>query len=87
MAHAQYISATEEGRKAGALDFLINWFLTDHYRSKQYFDFGGGNEQQGRALNRGLLEWKEGFGARCAALDFYEIDTANFVKLEPLMEG
>jgi hypothetical protein len=85
VAHAQYIAANEEGRNAGALDFLMNWFLNDHYRSKQYFDFGGSTEQHGKALNRGLLEWKEGFGARCAALDLYEIDTANYVKLEPVL--
>jgi len=85
VAHAQYIAATEKGRQTGALDCLVAWLLNERYGEKDFFDFGGSNEQQGRALNHGLLEWKEGFGARCRSLDFYEIPTANFAKLEPVL--
>ena len=82
VAHAQYIAATDKGRRTGALDSLVAWLLNERYREKHFFDFGGSNERQGAALNYGLLEWKEGFGARCCSLDSYEIPTANFLKLE-----
>lgn len=87
VAHAQYIASTERGRKLGALDFLVHGLLSTRYNDKRYFDFGGSNEQQGRALNHGLLEWKEGFGARTLALDQYEIQTANYVQLTGAMPG
>jgi len=85
VAHAQYIASTERGRKLGALDLLVNWLINQHYHKKLFFDFGCSNEQEGRALNHGLLEWKEGFGARACALDFYEVPTANFSRLEPIL--
>jgi len=87
VAHAQYIAATEKGRKTGALDRLVAWLLNEHYTDKQVFDFGASNEEHGRALNHGLLEWKEGFGARCCSLDCYEIPSVNYTKLEPLLAG
>ena len=63
--HAQYISASPEGKACGALDLL---FLTliEEYRQRQchrYFDFGISNERGGTVLNASLLEQKEGFGA------------------------
>jgi hypothetical protein len=85
VAHAQYIASTDKGRRLGALDLLVNWLINQHYHKKQFFDFGGSNEQEGRVLNHGLLEWKEGFGARACALDFYEIDTANYKLLDPIL--
>lgn len=85
VAHAQYIASTERGRKLGALDLLVNWLINQHYHKKLFFDFGASNEQEGRALNHGLLEWKEGFGARACALDFHEILTANHHRLEPTL--
>jgi RimJ/RimL family protein N-acetyltransferase len=83
VAHAQYIAATDRGQKIGALDYLFGWLLDGLYRDKRYFDFGICNEQAGRVLNQGLLDWKEGFGGRCYVHDFYEIATANYSKLEP----
>ena len=47
--------------------------------------FGTSNEKEGRALNHGLLDWKEGFGARVYTQDHYEIATMNFEKLEPML--
>lgn len=85
VAHAQYIAATDAGRKMGALDYLCQWLIDEHYRDKRYFDFGICNENEGRVLNQGLMDWKEGFGGRCYAHDFYEVSTANFVKLEPML--
>lgn len=76
VAHAQYISANEKGRKTGGLDFLFQYLL-DHFSHKKYFDFGISNEAQGMKVNKGLLRWKESFGGRTIVHDFYEIDTAN----------
>jgi hypothetical protein len=85
VAHAQYIAATDKGQKIGALDYLFGWLLDGFYRGKRYFDFGISNEQEGRVLNQGLQDWKEGFGGRCYAHDFYEIATANYFKLESVL--
>ena len=76
VAHAQYISANELGRKTGGLDFLFNHLL-QHFAHKKYFDFGISNEAQGMKVNKGLLHWKESFGGRGIAHDFYEIRTEN----------
>jgi len=86
VAHAQYGAVTEKGRQIGAEACLFST-LIEQYQEKRYFDFGISNEQEGRVLNHGLLEWKEGFGARCYAHDFYEIATGNYPKLEPVLHA
>jgi hypothetical protein len=73
VAHAQYIASSEEGRGVGALDALFGWLIGERYRDKRYFDFGISTERDGRALNVGLVEQKEGFGARAVVHDFYEL--------------
>ena len=85
VAHAQYGAVTEKGRQIGAQAFLFS-SLIELYKNKHFFDFGISNEHEGRVLNHGLLEWKEGFGARCYAHDFYEIVTGNYLKLEPVLK-
>lgn len=85
VAHAQYGAVTEKGRQTGAQAFLFG-ALIEQYKDKRFFDFGISNEQEGRALNHGLLDWKEGFGGRCSAHDFYEIATGNYLKLEPVLK-
>ncbi len=85
VAHAQYIAVTEPGQNLGALDYLFQWLIDERYRGKRYFDFGICNEHDGRVLNHGLMAWKEGFGARSFAHDFYEIATANYGKLESVI--
>lgn len=84
VAHAQYAAVTDRGRQMGAQAYLFST-LIDQYQDKRFFDFGTSNENEGRALNQGLLDWKEGFGARCYAHDYYEIVTGNYLKLEPLL--
>jgi hypothetical protein len=75
-AHVQYIASTEEGRREGALDLLFDRLLTGPLADKPYFDFGISNEEGGRMLNRGLIDQKEGFGARAVAHDHYTLDLA-----------
>jgi hypothetical protein len=74
-AHAQYIAATKSGKKCGALDFLFSVLISQYFESKEFFDFGIVNEQAGKLVNCGLLDWKEGFGARTYLQRFYRIDT------------
>ena len=68
-----------------ALDGLVAWLIEKQYPHKHYFDLGICNEQEGRAVNHGMVEWKEGFGGRSCAHNFYEIKTENYVKLEPVL--
>lgn len=81
-AHSQYISGKEDKNALGGLDFLHHYLLTEVFNKKRFFDFGISNENQGRKLNNGLSYWKESFGASTIVQDFYEVQTANHVKLE-----
>lgn len=72
ISHLQYVANSNEGRKTGALDFLIDHLIQKVYREKKYFDFGTSNEDNGRYLNKGLIDQKERFGARAVAYDRYE---------------
>lgn len=80
--HAQYIASTEEGRENGCLDFLFDFLIKQAYSKYQYFDFGNCNEENGTRINFGLMDWKEGFGARAISHDFYEINTSNYLYLK-----
>jgi len=73
VAHVQYISSNELKNKTGALDYLFDFLIKKYATEKKYFDFGISNENQGKTLNKGLLYWKESFGARTVTQDFYEL--------------
>jgi len=73
VAHAQYTATSEKGRSCGALDLLFKVLLDKWYNDVMYFDFGVSTEAGGRYLNRGLTDFKEGFGGRAVTCDFYEI--------------
>lgn len=73
VAHAQYIANSEIGRSCGALDLVFYRLLTGIYEDKAYFDFGISTDNEGSHLNIGLVEFKEGFGARSIAHDFFEL--------------
>jgi hypothetical protein len=72
--HAQYIAASPAGRDLCALDLVFDHLLHDHTDNQRYFDFGGSHADGGRAINSGLIDQKEGFGARSVAHDHYRID-------------
>ena len=74
VAHVQYIGATAEGYATGAADLIMSTLINDTYATKRYFDFGISTEQDGYYLNEGLVENKQGFGARAVAYDFYELE-------------
>ena len=71
VAHAQYIASSDEGRECGALDLLFERLLGEVCSQKRWFDFGISNEEAGQVLNVGLVEQKEGFGARAVVHDHY----------------
>lgn len=64
VAHAQYISASEDKQELGSLDILFQHLIHTVFADKLYFDFGISNQNQGLNINEGLLYWKESFGAR-----------------------
>ena len=72
--HIQYISASSEGKKTGALDLLFNHIITVLHNAQQYIDFGISTECNGYVLNEGLISQKEGFGARGVVYDTYELE-------------
>jgi hypothetical protein len=76
VAHCQYIAASPAGRVVGALDRTFEYLLNEVYRDRPYFDLGGSHEAAGRLINAGLIDQKEGFGARSVAHDQYRIDLA-----------
>jgi hypothetical protein len=75
VAHAQYIGSNSVGRDLGALDLL---FLTliEKLCGFRTFDFGISTEENGTKLNDGLIDFKEGFGARALVHDHYAIRIA-----------
>ena len=74
VAHAQYIASTQVGRNVGALDLLFEELIKVFYANCRYFDFGISTEEQGKILNLGLINQKQGFGGRGIVHDFYEIE-------------
>jgi predicted N-acyltransferase len=71
--HAQYSSATPEGKRLGAMDLLYDQIMHHDYAAYPYFDFGRSTEHpDGSGLNEQLVFQKEGFGARGLCYDIYE---------------
>ena len=61
--HAQYIASNEVGRNVGALEAIVHFCLMELVAENQWFNFGSVNENGGRVVNSGLLNWKEEFAA------------------------
>ena len=73
--HAQYISATPEGKKMGAVDLIVNNLIEKYKEGNskvEYIDLVTSNEENGRVLNETLIYQKEGFGGRAVCYDTYE---------------
>ena len=70
--HTQYIATSPEGRSQGAgylvMDELIR---AATHRRIPFLSFGASTEDNGRALNAGLFEYKSGFGAGTVCHDIY----------------
>lgn len=72
--HTQYLASSDEGRKLGALDFLLVDLTQGKYADREFFSFGISTECNGMHLNEGLIRQKEGFGGRGLVHDFYRLD-------------
>ena len=72
--HAQYSSATPEGKRLGAMDILYEQVICKDFSHVRYFDFGRSTENRGLYLNEDLIFQKEGFGGRGLCWDWYEWD-------------
>ena len=71
--HAQYSSATAEGKRLGVIDLLYDRIICHDYADYPYFDFGRSTEHaDGSGLNEQLAFQKEGFGGRGICYDTYE---------------
>ncbi len=78
--HLQYIAGLDEGNREGALDFLI-YNLLEKYKNKvDFFDFGSSNITD-KTLNKGLIYWKESFGARSVAQYTYVFSTKEMTSI------
>ena len=73
--HTQYISASPEGKRLGALDLLFHHLINERAFPQTYFDFGTSALGQTNELNTQLIFQKQGFGARTVCYDWYEWNT------------
>jgi hypothetical protein len=71
--HAQYIGATEEGKRIGALDACIDYVLNNECADVRWFDFGISTVERGWQVDATLLANKESWGARATTYDQYEL--------------
>lgn len=72
--HTQYISASLEGKRLGALDLLFYHLLNEESFSRPYFDFGTSARDNSNEVNSSLIFQKQGFGGRSVCYDWYEYD-------------
>lgn len=70
--HTQYISATEEGKRLGVVDAIMEHIMQTS--EKHYLDIGTSAGENGELLNMSLMFQKEGFGGRGVCYDTYEWD-------------
>lgn len=73
VAHSQYSANSERGMELGALDLIFDFLINGYFENKRYISLGVSTEKEGRYLNRGLVAYKEGFGARTLLHDFYRL--------------
>lgn len=72
--HTQYIAASEEGKRLGALDLLFDHLVHNVHADAACIDFGKSTAGDSCDLNSRLIFQKEGFGARAVCYDTYEWD-------------
>jgi hypothetical protein len=72
VAKVQYVANSQVGRSLGAGDIVFDYLINEHYGNQKFFDFGTSMSPQGFSLNVGLIDYKEGFGARTVVYDCYK---------------
>ena len=81
VAHFQYSSGADDRNDTAALDVLFD-FIIRKFSNKKYVSFGSSSENEGLVLNKGLVYWKESFGATATVQSFLKFETKNYKKLE-----
>ena len=71
--HTQYMTVSDEGKKIGALDFMVSRMIETYRSHFRYLDFGISTEDNGKYLNKNLIYQKEGLGGRGVCYDIYRI--------------
>jgi hypothetical protein len=84
--HSQYISGNESKNVSGSLDYLHHHLIKEVFKDYHFHDFGICNEYDGRMINKGLLFWKESFGAKTVIQNFYEVETRNYTILDTVFK-
>ncbi|MGS4346999.1 hypothetical protein ACKUSY_15715 [Myroides odoratus] len=84
--HLQYIAGRESDNNKGALDFLIHTLMEQYKNEVRYFDFGSSHLSP-KQLNKGLLYWKESFGARSMPQYCYTFLVENLLQVRQLIDG
>ena len=79
--HPQYIAANTDKNALESIDFLYNYLINDCNDTKRYFDFSTSSEENGTILNKGILFWKESYGARTYTTDNYLVETKSYKNL------
>lgn len=74
--HTQYIAASPEGRRLGALAWLFRHIIEEYNAAGRacWLDFGTSCERGGLYLNDGLLAQKSSYGARAVVYDSWALD-------------
>lgn len=79
--HVQYTASNSRGRSYRIHDFLFPFLIKKYRQNKtsfdndfRYFGFGISDVRKTQSINKGLLEWKEKFGARTFAHRTYKIE-------------
>ena len=80
--HPQYISANADRNNLESIDFLYNFLINDFVKGKKYFDFSTSSEKNGTIINRGILFWKESYGARTYSTDSYLLETESYKDID-----
>lgn len=71
--HTQYMTVSDQGKKTGALDYMISFLKEKYSQQYDYLDFGISTEDNGKYLNENLIYQKEGLGGRGICYDIYEL--------------
>jgi len=74
--HFQYSSGADTRNEDGSLDYLFD-YVCRKYSHKKYVSFGSSSEENGRNINKGLMYWKESYGAISIPQKFYKIEIKN----------
>ena len=79
--HPQYVSGNEDKNNIGSIDLLYDFIIDEFKEGKQYFSFNTSSEENGKLINKGLIFWKEGCGARTHLFNNYLINTEVYKNL------